>query len=75
MFALFPWPDHAQKLNDYFSSKHTNMNFSLGKEEYGHLPSLVIGFFHENEKFATNVYRKRMLQNSVLFMHKYTKLI
>ena len=45
MFALFPWPDHAQKLNDYFSSKHTNMNFSLEKEEYGHLPSLVFGFF------------------------------
>ena len=45
MFALFPWPDHAQKLNDYFSSKHTNMNFSLEKEEFGHLPSLVIVFF------------------------------
>ena len=29
------------------------------KEEDGHLPFLDIKIFHENDKFATNVYRKK----------------
>ena len=40
------------------SSKHPNINFSLEKKKDGCLPYLDVNIFRENEKFATNVYRK-----------------
>ena len=43
----------------YLSSKHPNIKFSLEKEEDGRLPFLDINIFCENDKFATNVYRKK----------------
>ena len=41
------------------SSKHPNIKFSIVKEEYGRLPFLDINIFRGNDKFATNVYRKK----------------
>ena len=59
IFALFTAPDHADKFKEYLSSKHPNINFSIVKEEDGRLPFLDINIFRENDKFATNVYRKK----------------
>ena len=42
IFVLFSFPDHADKFREYLSSKHTNITFSIGKEEDGHLPFLDI---------------------------------
>ena len=41
------------------SSKHPNIKFSIEKEEDGCLPFLDVNVFHENHKFATNLYRKK----------------
>ena len=41
------------------SSKHPNINFSIEKEKDACLPFLDLNIFHKNEKFATNVYRKK----------------
>ena len=41
------------------SSKHPNINFSIEKEKDSCLPFLDVNIFCENEKFATNVYRKK----------------
>ena len=41
------------------SSKHPNINFAIEKEKDGCLPFLDVNIFPENEKFATNVYRKK----------------
>ena len=41
------------------SPKHPNINFFIEKEKDGCLPFLDANFFHENEKFATNVHRKK----------------
>ena len=41
------------------SSKHPNIKFSIEKEEDGRLPFLDINIFRENDKFATNIYRKK----------------
>ena len=41
------------------SSKHPNIKFSIEKEEDGCLPFLDVNIFRENDKFATNVYRKK----------------
>ena len=59
IFALFSSPDHADKFNEYLSSKHPNLNFSIEKEKDSCLPFLDVNIFRENEKFATNVYRKK----------------
>ena len=59
IFALFSSPDHADKFKEYLSSKHPNINFSIEKEKDGCLPFLDVKIFRENEKFATNVYRKK----------------
>ena len=57
--ALFSFPDHADKFTEYLSSKHPNIKFSIKKEEDGCLPFLDINIYCENDKFATNVYRKK----------------
>ena len=59
VLALFSSPGDADKFKEYLSSKHANINVSLEKEKYGCLPFLDINIFHENKKFATNVYRKK----------------
>ena len=41
------------------SYKHPNINFSIEKEKDGCLPFLDVNIFRKNEKFATNVYRKK----------------
>ena len=60
IFALFSSPDHADKFKEYLSSKHPNINFSIEKEKDSCLPFLDVNIFHENETFATNIYRKKM---------------
>ena len=59
ILALFSSPDHADKFKEYLSSKHPNINFSIEKERDSCLPFLDVNIFRENEKFATNVYRKK----------------
>ena len=59
IFVLFSSPHHADKFREYLLSKHPNINFSIEKEEDGPLPFLDINIFHENDKFATNIYRKK----------------
>ena len=59
IFVLFSSPDHADKCREYLSSKHRNIKFSIEKDEDGHLPFLDINIFRENDKSATNVYRKK----------------
>ena len=59
VLALFSSPGDVDKFKEYLSSKHANINVSLEKEKYGCLPFLDINIFHENKKFATNVYRKK----------------
>ena len=38
IFAILSSPDHADRLKEYFSSKHPNINFSIKKEKDGCLP-------------------------------------
>ena len=57
--VLFFSRDHADQFRAYLSSKHPNIKFSIEKEEDGRLPFLDINIFRENDKFATNVYRKK----------------
>ena len=59
ILALFSSPDHADKFKEYLPSKHLNIIFSIEKEKDGSLPFLDVNIFCENEKFATNVYRKK----------------
>ena len=59
IFVLFSSPDHADKYREYLSSKHPNIKFSIEKEEDGCLPFLDVNIFRENDKFATNVCRKK----------------
>ena len=59
MFALFSSPDHADTFKKYLSSKHLNINLSTENEEDGCLSSFDVNIFRENEKFATNDYRKK----------------
>ena len=59
IFVLFSSPDHADKFREYLLSKHPNIKFSIQKEEDGRLPFLDINISRENDKFATNVYRKK----------------
>ena len=59
ILVLFSSPDQAGKFREHLSSKHPNIKFSKEKEEDGCLPFLDISIFRENDKFATNVYRKK----------------
>ena len=59
IFVLFSSPDHADKFREYLSSKHPNIKFSIEKEGDGCLPFLDVKIFRENDKFATNVYKKK----------------
>ena len=59
IFALFSSLDHANKFKGHLSTKHPNINVSIENEKDGCLPFLDVNIFRENEKFATNVYRKK----------------
>ena len=50
---------YADKFREYLSSKRPNTKFSVEKEEDGRLTFLDIKIFYENDKFATNAYRKK----------------
>ena len=65
IFALFSSPDHADKIKECLSSKHPNINFSIEEDKDSSLQFLNVNTFCENEKFTTNVYRKRP---SVVFL-------
>ena len=54
IFGLFSSPNHADKFKEYLTSKHPNINFSTEKEKDG-----CFDIFPENEKSATNVYKKK----------------
>ena len=58
IFVLFSYPNHADKFREHLSSKYPNINFSIEKEKDGCLPFSDANIFRENEKFATNIYRK-----------------
>ena len=47
------------KVKEYLSFKHHNINFSIEKEKDGCLPFLDANIFRENQKFATNFYRRK----------------
>ena len=49
IFVLFSSPDHADKFEEYLSSKHPNINFSIEKEKDGCLPFIDVKIFRENE--------------------------
>lgn len=50
----------VEELKEYSSSKHPNIYFSTEKEKDGCSPFLNVDIFRENEKFTTNVYRKKI---------------
>ena len=68
IFELFSSPDHADKFKEYLPSEHPNINFSMEKEKNGCLPFLDVNIFRENEKFATNFYRKKTFSEEVGFI-------
>ena len=49
---------NQKSLKKNLTSKHPNINFSLEKENDGHLSFLDINIFRGKGKFATNVYQK-----------------
>ena len=59
IFVLLSYPDHGDRFREYLSSKHPNIKLSIEKEEDGRLAFLDVNIFRENDKFATNVYRKK----------------
>ena len=59
MISSLCFIDVTDKFREYLSSKHPKIKFSIEKEEDGCLPFLDINIFDENDKFATNVYRKK----------------
>ena len=59
-------------LNIKFSNiKFSNIKFSIEKEEDGCLPFLDINIFHENNKFATKVFRKKDLHWGLYQLQKF----
>ena len=57
-FALFSSPDNADKLKEYLSSKHPNINFWKAKEKDVRLCFSDINKVCENKKFPTNIQKK-----------------
>ena len=68
VLALLSSLDHADKFEKYFSSKYPNINLfkEKGKKMVVYLFKML-AIFHENDKFASNVYRKKT------FIWVYTK--
>ena len=48
IFALLYFPDHADKFEEYLSSKHPDITFSIDKEKDGCLPFLDINILDIN---------------------------
>ena len=48
---------------EYLSSEHPNIKFSIEKED-GCLPFLDSNIFRENDKFTTNIYRKKAFSSA-----------
>ena len=71
IFVLSFSPYHADKFREYLWSKHPNIKCSIEKEGDGCLPFLDINIFRENEKFETNVYRKKDIQPGLHQLQKF----
>ena len=71
-YLQFSSPNHADKFKKYLSFKHPNINFSTQKEKDGCLPFLEVYIFCENEKFGTNVYRKKAFSGVLQLQKFYT---
>ena len=56
---MFSSPDHAINLESICHVNRPNIKLSIEKEEDGCLPFLYVHIFRENDKFATNVCRKK----------------
>ena len=59
IFVVFSSLDQAEKFKKYFSSKHPNINFSLEKENGGHLSFLDVNIFREKENLSLMFIGKR----------------
>ena len=58
IFVLVRSPEHVQLLATYFSSKHTNINFTFELEANNILPFLDVKVFREAVRFTTSIHRK-----------------
>ena len=58
-YLQFSSPNHADKFKKYLTFKHPNIIFSTQKENDDCLTFFDVHIFRENEKFATNFYRKK----------------
>ena len=56
--VLFESSKSADSFRAYMSSKHQNINFTVGKENVGSFSFLDVKICRKNEKFVTSVYRK-----------------
>ena len=59
IFALFFFPDDADKCNKYLSSIYFSIDLSIQEGKDGCLLFLDVKIFRENGKFTNNVYKKR----------------
>ena len=59
LFEMFSSLHHEEKYKKYLSSKHSNKNFSLEKENDGHFSFSDIIFFVKKEKLSLTFIRKR----------------
>ena len=58
IFVLFESSESADSFREYMSSKHQNINFTVGKENVGSLSFLDVKICRKNGKFVISVYRK-----------------
>ena len=68
IFALFSSPDHADKCNEYLSSKHPNTNVSLEKEKDGCLPFLDANIFMKTRSFRLKSIEKRTFSGGFILI-------
>ena len=59
IFALFFFPDDADKCNKYLSSIYFSIDLSIQEGKDGCLLFLDVKIFRENGKFTNNVYKKK----------------
>ena len=69
IFALFSFPDYAEKCMEYLSSKHLNIRFSLEKEKGGFFFSFLVStFFETMGKLQLLFIEKRPSSKNTLFL-------
>ena len=57
-FLLFWDESHIDMFQQYLNQQHTNIKFTVEKEENGHLPFLDINITKTDTEFLTGMYRK-----------------